>query len=123
MASCTISGNVGSDVELKVGTKGGYIAGFSLAVDGGRDVESGQRRTTWYRVSCFGSMAESAERMIKKGDKIECVGYPFLDEFERKDGSPGCQAKFNAFSFNRIKTVSEPLVAAAAEQGAAKVDK
>ena len=118
MPSSRLVGNVGSEPEKVQGTKGGSITSFSLAVDGGRDPE-GERRTSWVRVTCFGDLADMACEKIRKGMKLECVGYPWVDEFIDKAGDKRFNFKLTAFGFNTLEDKSVPLTADSAAAVAA----
>ena len=103
MPSTKLPGNVGSVVEMTVGKKGGYISNFSFGVDGGMNGNKGERRTTWFSVSCFGKLAEKAERLIKVGMKLVLTGYPYIDQWEDKEtGEKRYRARFNCFGFREM---------------------
>ena len=65
-----IVGNVGRDPELKMTSTGRPVSEFTVAVNRviGRS-DSGERneQTDWYRVSCWGNLAERAQQIVQRG--------------------------------------------------------
>jgi single-strand DNA-binding protein len=80
------SGRVGRDAELRTTQSGEKVLGFTVA----NDVGFGDRKTTqWVDCSLWGRRAEALSPYIKKGDKITVSGELKMEEFQRRDGSPG----------------------------------
>ena len=69
----SIDGHVGGDPELRFTPKGKPVASFNLATKAGQD-EHGNQLTTWWRVTVWGTLAESINKLIGKGDFINCAG-------------------------------------------------
>ena len=70
-----IIGNVGRDPEMRMTPNGKPVCDFSVAVNriqtgGGERSE----QTDWYRVSCWGKQAETAQQYITKGQQIYVDG-------------------------------------------------
>ena len=82
----TIAGNLGKDPELKFTPDGKAICTFSLAASNRKD------ETAWFRVTVWGSQAETAEKYLHKGSKVLVEGRLQSDAggnprtYERKDG-------------------------------------
>jgi len=83
-------GNLGSDPELRYTADGTPVASFSVAVnrrwtkeDGGHGEE-----TTWFRVSAWRRLAETASQYLKKGSKVMVVGRVSARGYTGTDGSP-----------------------------------
>jgi single-strand DNA-binding protein len=75
MAKISIIGNVGRDPEMRMTPTGRPVCDFSVAVN--RVSNSGGERseqTDWYRVSCWGKQAETAQQIIQKGQQIYVDG-------------------------------------------------
>ncbi|HEY8731632.1 MAG TPA: single-stranded DNA-binding protein [Candidatus Limnocylindria bacterium] len=75
MAKISIIGNVGRDPEMRMTPQGRPVCDFSVAVN--RVSTSGGERseqTDWYRVSCWGKQAETAQQIIQKGQQIYVDG-------------------------------------------------
>jgi single-strand DNA-binding protein len=82
----TFSGRVGADAELRTTQSGEKVLSFRVA----NDVGFGDRRTTqWVDCSYWGKRAESVSSYVRKGDKITVSGELKLEEFQRRDGTPG----------------------------------
>lgn len=72
-----IVGNLGTDPELKYLQSGRAVASFSVAVnESWTDRASNERRekTTWYRVSAWGPLAETCNQYLSKGRQVMVVG-------------------------------------------------
>src|SRR5258708_18550528 len=75
MAKIQIIGSVGRDHEMKMTPTGKAVCEFSVAVN--RVSNSGGQRseqTDWYRVSCWGRQAETAQQYIQKGMQVYVDG-------------------------------------------------
>ena len=75
MAKIQIIGNVGRDPEMKMTPTGKAVCEFSVAVN--RVSNAGGARseqTDWYRVSCWGRQAETAQQYVTKGMTIFVEG-------------------------------------------------
>lgn len=77
LSKIMIIGNVGADPELKMTGNGRPVAEFRVAVN--RVVGRGpggerQQETDWYRVSCWGAQAETAQQIIQKGRLVFVEG-------------------------------------------------
>jgi single-strand DNA-binding protein len=77
LSKIMIIGNVGRDPELKMTGNGRPVCEFSVAVNRvtGRG-PSGEREqeTDWYRVSCWGKQAETAQQIVQKGRLVFVEG-------------------------------------------------
>ncbi|HET9982891.1 MAG TPA: single-stranded DNA-binding protein [Longimicrobiales bacterium] len=69
-------GNVGADPELRTTTGGRRVATFSLATgrrfatrDGGQ-----QEKTEWHRIVAWDRLAETAERYVRRGERVYVEG-------------------------------------------------
>ncbi len=70
-------GNLGRDPEVRTMQNGGKVANLSLATsESWRDKATGEKKekTEWHRVVIFGSLAEIAEKYLKKGSKVYVSG-------------------------------------------------
>ena len=75
MAKIQIIGNVGRDPEMRMTPNGKAVCDFSVAVN--RVSNSGgekSEQTDWYRVSCWGKQAETAQQIVQKGQQIYVDG-------------------------------------------------
>lgn len=91
MAQIEITGNAGSDVELKFikGAKGEFaIANFSLA-ETPREYKNGewvQGETIWWKISVTGELAEACTDYVLKGTKVFVRGELKPFEYTTKAG-------------------------------------
>jgi len=70
-------GNLGRDPEVRTMQNGGKVANLSIATsETWKDKSSGERKekTEWHRVVIFGSLADIAEKYLKKGSKVYVSG-------------------------------------------------
>ena len=70
-------GNLGRDPEVRTLQNGNKVANLNLATsESWRDKASGERKekTEWHRVVIFGSLADIAEKYLKKGSKVYVSG-------------------------------------------------
>lgn len=82
----TFSGRVGADAELRTTQSGEKVLSFRVA----NDLGFGDRKTTqWVDCSYWGKRAEAVSSYVRKGDKITVSGEVKLEEFQRRDGTPG----------------------------------
>ena len=73
----TIVGNATADPELKFGQSGKAWARLTVAVtprEKSQDGTWGDGPTAFYRVACFGSLAENAAETIDKGTRVNVDG-------------------------------------------------
>ena len=87
-AVVTMTGNVGSDVELKTTRNGASWAVFRLACTprtrrAGEWTDDG---TIWISVQCWRGLAENAKASLMKGDPVIVTGRLRLDSWLTKDG-------------------------------------
>ena len=74
MAKIQIIGNVGRDPEMRMTPQGRPVCDFSVAVN--RVSNAGgerQEQTDWYRVSCWGKQAETAQQMGRNEGAIKAL--------------------------------------------------
>src|SRR5579883_96365 len=70
-------GNLGRDPEVRTTQNGTKVANLSLATsENWRDKSTGERKekTEWHRVVIFGTLADIAEKYLKKGSKVYVCG-------------------------------------------------
>lgn len=87
-------GNVGRDVELKYTANGKAVCDFSLATNRtwtDRDTNERKQETTWFKVTCWGNLAELTNEHVTKGqqvmviaDRIEARAYLTRDTNEAR---------------------------------------
>lgn len=107
MSACfvTLIGNVGQDPTIRQIDAQRRVADFSIAVNdvysnGGQRVE----RTNWYRIAMWGSKADQAMNLIKKGRQISLSGRLRIREYTDKDGNSRLSFDVEGHDFNLIST-------------------
>ncbi len=80
--TCVITGNIGSDLELKHTNSGTAVLDFNLAVTEGF---GDKKRTNWIGVKAWSKAAESMAQFLGKGRKIVVAGRLSQEEWEDKD--------------------------------------
>ena len=71
----TIVGNLGRDPEMRFTPSGKAVTNFSVAVNTrwtNADGTPGER-VTWYKVACWGRLAEITNQYLAKGRKVMVV--------------------------------------------------
>jgi len=123
MSKIMIIGNVGRDPELKMTGQGRPVCEFSVAVNRvtGRG-QGGEReeQTDWYRVSCWGKQAETAQQIVSKGRLIFVSGRFQAREWTGKDDVKRTSLEISADDFQLLDSRRDREgMAAAAPAGAA----
>lgn len=89
----TVSGNVGADAELRSTAGGEKVLSFRMA----NKVGFGERAISqWVDVSLWGKRGEAIANYVKKGMKVTVSGEVRLEEFTRRDGTPGSKLALKA---------------------------
>ena len=93
---CACFGAIGSDViELKMSKADKPWTAFNLAVD------TGEEKSTWLRVSCFGEVAERVAANFKKNDRAYIEGLIRLDHWLDKHGEQKHGLSVSAFKVEK----------------------
>lgn len=84
-----IIGNVGRSPELRYTQSGVAVADFSVAVNRVW-TQNGEKReeVTWFRVSCWRSLAETVNQYVHKGMLISVSGRVTASAYMGQDGEP-----------------------------------
>lgn len=86
--TCTFTGRLGSDVELKQTQSCKSVARFRLAVNGYK-----QDDTSWLDFEAWGKTAETIAQYRHKGDTVGLTAHAVVDQWE-KDGQKHSRVKF-----------------------------
>ena len=84
----TVNGNVGNDVEEFTFGNDGRGIRFDVA---STDTIRGEQKTTWYKVACFGRVAEAAQEHMQtgrltKGSQVLIMGAFKPRDYQTKNG-------------------------------------
>lgn len=98
MISATVTGNLGSDAELKYLDDGTPIVNFSIASNSREKVDGAWKEVpTWVRVSAFGKRYEGVSKFLEKGKTVAVRGALSVREYEKKnDGGKGFSVDMRA---------------------------
>ena len=112
----TINGFLGMDAELRYTQSGKAVTKFSVAESrkftrGGEEV----KETTWYRVSCWGELAEACAH-LNKGTRVKVEGSLAPDPetggprvWQRKDGTWSASYDVTAFKVEKVEKPDEEI--------------
>jgi single-strand DNA-binding protein len=110
-----IIGNVGRDPELRYTPSGVAVCDFTVAVSrrwNDRTTNEQREKTTWFRVSAWRGLAETANQFVHKGMQIMVAGEIDASAFTGQDGQPRASLDLTArdiqFLGRRGETVGEP---------------
>ncbi len=81
-------GRLTKDPEIRVTGNGKKVAGFSIAVNEGKD-SSGQDITQFFNCSAWEKLAEIIENYVPKGTKVAIFGRLQNRSWDKPDGSKG----------------------------------
>ena len=83
-----LEGRVTTDIECKYAARNGEqmaVARFSMALDRGKDKEGNSRGADFPNIVAFGRTAETLEKYVGKGCRVEILGHIQTGSYE-KDG-------------------------------------
>jgi len=83
-------GNLGRDPELRYTAQGTPVCSFSMATNERRKDRNGemQDHTTWFRITLWNRMAETASQYLQKGKQVYIEGRLRVEEYIDRDGKP-----------------------------------
>jgi single-strand DNA-binding protein len=88
----TLIGNVGNDPEIRTTQGGGKVANFSLATSRIWNDQTGakQEKTEWHKCVIWNNrastLADVAEKYVRKGEKLYVEGEIEYRQYQDKDG-------------------------------------
>lgn len=96
-AKVSLMGNLGRDPELRYTPQGTPVCDFSMATTekftkGGEK----QEKTLWWKVTCWGKMAETAGQYLSKGRPVYIEGRPGTDTWTDREGKEHTDLTVNA---------------------------
>ena len=85
-----IVGNLGRDPELRYTAQGTPVCSFSMATNERRKDRNGemQDHTTWFRITLWNRLAETASQYLQKGKQVYIEGRLRVEEYVDRDGKP-----------------------------------
>jgi len=81
-------GNLGRDPELRYTAQGTPVCSFSMATNERRKDRNGemQDQTTWFRITLWNRLAETASQYLQKGKQVYIEGRLRVEEYTDRDG-------------------------------------
>jgi single-strand DNA-binding protein len=96
-------GNLGADPEVRSTSNGGRVATISIATSRQWNNQAGERqeKTEWHRVVLWntrggGQLADTAEKYLKKGDRVYVEGRIEYRTWEDREGNTRYTTEINA---------------------------
>lgn len=85
---CMIIGNLGRDPEMRYTPSGKPVTEFSVAVNRKWTTQDGTpgEETVWFRVTCWGRLAETTNQYLSKGRQVMVVGRVAASAWTGNDG-------------------------------------
>ncbi len=84
--SCIFIGNAGRAPQVRTTADGTEVASFSLAVSTWKADGEAKGEPIWLRIVAFGKLADTVEKIVKKGSLILVAGRLSLRDYTTKDG-------------------------------------
>ena len=93
-----IVGNVGRDPEMRYTPNGTAVTNFSVAVSRKYTGKDGQpvEKTTWFRVTAWGKLAETCNEYLAKGRLVLVEGEIEASAWMGQDGEPRATLELKA---------------------------
>ncbi len=103
-----LTGRLGADPALRqVGRNNVALCTFSLAVNSQRTYADGTRHTSWFKVNVWGSQAERAASLLRKGLRVGVAGRIGIDQYTDRQGQQRQSVVVTAKSFEVLQSRSE----------------
>lgn len=100
-----IVGNVGQEPDLRYTPSNIPVCSYSVAVtERWNDAQTKEKRekTTWYRVTCWRGLAETAAKYVRKGEPIMVVGTVEARGYKNNAGEIAASLELTASSFQLL---------------------
>jgi single-strand DNA-binding protein len=99
-----IVGNVGKDAEMRYTPTGVPVTSFTIAVNRRWTSASGeqQEKTTWFRVTCWRKLAETAAQWVKKGKLLLVEGDVEAQAYIDREGTARGTLELTASNFRLL---------------------
>ena len=99
-----VVGHLGRDPEMRYTPTGVPVTSFSIATTRKWTNANGepQEKTTWFRVTCWRKLAESAAQYLKKGQAVLVEGEIDASAWTDKEGNPRASLELNALNWRFV---------------------
>lgn len=115
-----VIGNVGRDPELRYTQSGQAVCDFSIAVtERWTDRQSNEQRekTTWYKVSAWGQLGETANQYLSKGRQVMVVGNVEARAYMDRNNQPAASLDLRARDIRFLGSRQDQQGGTAGDQG------
>ena len=99
LSTIQIIGNLGKDPETRFIQSGRQVTSFNVAVNRVSPASGDRERreeTEWFRVSCWGQLATTAEQFLQKGRRVYVSGRFSSRQYTATDGQQRTSLEINA---------------------------
>jgi len=95
-----VIGHLGRDPEMRYTQNGTAVTSFNVATTRKWTSANGeqQEKTTWFRVSCWGKLAETTAQYLQKGRLVFVEGEIEASAWTDKEGAPRASLELRAFT-------------------------
>lgn len=95
---CIIVGNLGADPEMRYTPAGKPVTNFRVAVNRKWTNQDGSpgEETTWFRVACWGRLAETTNQYLSKGRQVMVVGRVSASAWTSQEGEARASLELTA---------------------------
>lgn len=107
-AKSTILGRLGADATSRTTPTGTTVSTLSVAVNErwtNKSTKQVTERTDWFRIICFGGLAETVAKYCKKGQVVLVEGRPQVRRYEAPSGEQRTSFEIIA---QRVVFISRP---------------
>ena len=93
-----VVGHLGRDPELRYTPQGNAVCDFSVATSEKKRDKGGEMQeiTTWFRVTTWNKLAETASKYLTKGKQVYIEGRMRIEEWTDRDGKNRYTLEVNA---------------------------
>lgn len=120
--SIILMGRLTRDPELRKTATDKSVVNFTLAFDNISVNADGERESSFIDVRCFGVVAESVSKNLRKGSKCAITGKIEQRNFMRHDGTKGSKFEVNADSVEFLDPKPAVTEEQEAEEAIAKLN-
>lgn len=102
----TVIGRLGNDAEMRYTPGGTPVTDASVATSRTWTDKTGekQEKTTWFRVTFWGKLAEVAGKYLHKGDLVMVEGEIEASAFTDREGNPRASLELTARTLKMLST-------------------
>lgn len=86
---CMFIGNVGKEPQIRVTSKGGNVASFSIAVSKRYRDNNGEQKevTNWVNCTAFGKLSEVVKNLVTRGTQVYVEGEYNVNSYTDESGN------------------------------------